>query len=183
MSRYLSPRQRASRRMLAGLLFVVVCMVGLCFAAVPLYRVFCEETGFGGTTQVAHAFPKGALGRQITVRFNADVGGGLDWDFAPDQKEITVKLGEPAHISYHAANRSRRKITGRAIYNVTPEKAGPYFDKIQCFCFTNQELKAGEKVDMPVTFFVDPDLVNDASMDDVKTITLSYTFFEAKASQ
>ena len=169
------------RRILAGLIFIVVCMAGLAFGSAPLYRLFCSASGFGGTTRVAAGAPQtpGAT-RLMTVRFNADVAEGLAWDFAPDQAQVTVKVGEPAHISYHAENRSNHTITGRAIYNVTPDKAGPYFDKIQCFCFDKQMLKPGEKAELPVTFFVDPDLLKDPSMSDVTTITLSYTFFEAR---
>jgi len=165
-----------------ALLAVVAAMVGLAFASVPLYRLFCSATGFGGTPQrvEASALPAAAIdGRVITVRFDSEVNPALPWTFQPVQREIKVRIGERALALYRATNHSDRPVTGQATFNVTPDKAGPYFDKIQCFCFTEQTLQAGQTVDMPVTFFIDPAILKDRSEDDVDTITLSYTFFRA----
>lgn len=158
---------------------VVAGMVGLSFAAVPLYSLFCKVTGFGGTTQVASTVSDRVLDRTVEVRFNADVNQGLPWAFRPAVSSMSVKLGQPATTVFHATNLSDKPIVGNAAYNVTPDKAGLYFSKIQCFCFTEQRLEPGQSVDMPVYFFVDPSLDDDAKMADVKTITLSYTFFMA----
>ena len=144
-------------------------MVGASYAAVPLYEVFCQVTGHGGTTQVADAAPGEVLDRKMTIRFNADIGKKMPWRFAPAQDRV-----------YRAKNLSGRTITGTATFNVTPSKAGEYFNKVACFCFTEQELKAGAEVDMPVTFFIDPEIANDPNLNDVTTITLSYTFFETE---
>jgi cytochrome c oxidase assembly protein subunit 11 len=149
---------------------------------VPLYRLFCKTTGYGGTTQVAKAAPAVPAEQTIKVRFNADVDPGLPWLFQPAQREVVVRLGEQHLAFFHARNRSDRPITGQAVYNVTPDKAGAYFDKIACFCFTEQVLQPGEEVDMPVSFFVDPAILNDRNTRDVKTITLSYTFFAVGSS-
>ncbi len=162
---------------------VVVGMGAMAYAAVPLYQMFCQVTGFGGTTQVAEKAPSEIGERVITVRFNADTGRGLGWDFRPQQRSITLRVGEQALAFYEASNPGDRRIVGSATFNVTPDKAGAYFNKIGCFCFTEQALKPGQRVDMPVSFFVDPGIVNDRNLDDVKTITLSYTFFEVAGSQ
>jgi cytochrome c oxidase assembly protein subunit 11 len=162
--------------LLAG---VVAAFVGLAYASVPLYRMFCQVTGYGGTTQVAEAAPAAVGTRKVTVRFNADVNRDLPWGFQPVQREMTVAVGEQSLAFFQATNRSSRPITGTATFNVTPMKAGAYFDKIQCFCFSEQTLAAGQTVDMPVSFFVDPSIAQDPDMDDVSTITLSYTFFRA----
>jgi cytochrome c oxidase assembly protein subunit 11 len=158
---------------------VVAGMFGLVAASVPLYRLFCQVTGFGGTTQRAEAASETVSGRSITVRFNADVNSRLPWRFHPAQRDLTLAIGESGIAFYQATNLSARTITGTATFNVTPFKAGPYFNKIQCFCFTEQTLKPGETVDMPVTFFVDPAILDDPNLADVHTITLSYTFFAA----
>jgi cytochrome c oxidase assembly protein subunit 11 len=152
-------------------------MLGLTAASVPLYRLFCQTTGYGGTTQVAQRAPATPVEQTIEVRFNADVDPGLPWLFQPEQRQVVVRLGEQHLAFYRAKNRSDRPITGQAVYNVTPDKAGAYFDKIACFCFTEQVLQPGEEVDMPVSFFVDPALLDDPNAREVKTITLSYTFF------
>lgn len=164
----------------AGLMVVLVVagMTGLSFAAVPLYNLFCRTTGFGGTTQVADALPDYVSDRRVTVRFNADTGRGMPWDFRPEMREITVNLGERGITSFYAHNRSNRPVVGTALYNVTPLKVGKYFHKIQCFCFGEQLLQPGQSVDMPVLFFVDPEIEKDPNMNDVKSITLSYTFYE-----
>jgi len=159
---------------------VAAGMVGAAYAAVPLYEVFCQVTGFGGTTQTAEAAPAVTLDRKITVRFNADVGKALPWRFAPAQDRVELKIGEQALAFYRAKNLSGRTITGTAAFNVTPAKVGQYFNKIACFCFTEQELKAGAEVDMPVTFFIDPAIADDPNLNEVTTITLSYTFFETE---
>jgi cytochrome c oxidase assembly protein subunit 11 len=157
---------------------VVLGMVGLTAAAVPLYRLFCQATGYGGTTQRAEAAPEGQSEQTITVRFNADVAGGLPWTFAPVERAVRVRLGEQHLAFFRAHNGAGRAIVGNATFNVTPFKAGPYFSKIACFCFTEQTLQAGQTVDMPVSFYVDPAILDDPETQDVRTITLSYTFFE-----
>jgi cytochrome c oxidase assembly protein subunit 11 len=161
----------------AALVGVVVGMLGLTAAAVPLYRLFCQVTGYGGTTQRAEAAPTEGLDRTITVRFNADVDPDLPWSFQPEQRQIEVRIGEQSLAYYRARNRSDRPVVGQAVYNVTPFKAGPYFDKIACFCFEEQVLAPGEEVDMPVSFYVDPAILDDPNTRDMHTITLSYTFF------
>ena len=157
---------------------VVVGMMGAAYAAVPLYRMFCQVTGFGGTTQVAEKAPVAVGERIITVRFNADTARGMPWKFQPQQRAVSLKVGQQALALYEAANPTDRRIVGTSTFNVTPLKAGPYFSKIECFCFTEQALAPGQSIDMPVSFFVDPEISNDRNLDDVKTITLSYTFFE-----
>ncbi len=174
------PRRAASRRsvVMALILGGVVCgMVGLAFGAVPLYRLFCQVTGFGGTTQVAEEAPAEIGERVVTVRFNADTARDLPWHFKPEQREMRVRVGEMAMAVYSAVNRSERALVGSSTFNVTPLKAGVYFNKIECFCFEEQTLAAGERAEFPVSFFVDPEIVEDRRLDDVSTITLSYTFF------
>jgi len=158
--------------------FVVVGMVGLAFASVPAYKAFCQVTGWGGTTQRAETGADRVLERNITVRFDSVVGRNLPWKFKPEQVDQTIHLGESALAFYRAENFSDKPVTGRATFNVSPAKAGIYFQKIDCFCFTEQTLQPGEVVSMPVAYFVDPDLADDRNLDEVETITLSYTFFE-----
>ena len=155
-------------------------MVGASYAAVPLYEIFCQVTGYGGTTQVAESAPGEVLNRKMTIRFNADVGKAMPWRFVPAQDRVDLKVGEQGLAFYRAKNISGRTMTGTATFNVTPAKAGQYFNKVECFCFTEQELKAGAEIDMPVTFFIDPDIAKDPNLNDVTTITLSYTFFETE---
>lgn len=155
----------------------VAGMVGMSFAAVPLYALFCQVTGFGGTTQRAEAAPDTTLDRTVTVRFDANVGNNLGWSFRPEVRSIQVKLGEIGEIRYIAENRTAEATTGTATFNVAPGEAGLYFSKIACFCFTEQTLAPGERVEMPVTFFVDPALVDDPDYGATNTITLSYTFY------
>jgi len=152
-------------------------MVGMAYAAVPLYDWFCRATGFNGTTQVSTAAPGEVLDRKITIRFDANVGGGLPWRFEPEQNTIEVKIGEVVTINYRVINLSARETTGLAAYNVAPLNLGAYFQKINCFCFNEQKLKAGEKREMPVVFYVDPALVRDSDAADLNSITLSYTFY------
>ncbi len=163
--------------MIAGL--AALGMVGAAFAAVPLYRVFCQVTGYGGATNVAAMAPGHVIaGRQITVRFDANVARGMPWDFGPAQRQVSVAAGEEKLVFYVATNPTERTITGTATFNVSPAKAGKYFSKVQCFCFTEQILTPGQTVEMGISFFVDPEIVNDRYLDDVTEITLSYTFFE-----
>lgn len=156
---------------------VVAGMVAMSFAAVPAYRAFCQVTGWGGTTQRAEAEAGRTLERQITVRFDATVSQGLPWTFKPEQPSQTLHIGETGLAFYEAENPTGKPITGRATFNVSPAKAGIYFKKIECFCFTEQTLQPGEKISMPVTYFVDPALADDKNLDEVQTITLAYTFF------
>jgi cytochrome c oxidase assembly protein subunit 11 len=153
-------------------------MLGAAYAAVPLYRMFCQMTGYGGTTKRALAPADHVVANTVRVRFDANVNG-LPWEFQPDQRVITVKLGETAQVSYTARNLSNQPTT-TAAFNVTPDVAGAYFNKLQCFCFTEQSLKPGEAVHMPVTLFVDPSMLEDASARGVPEITLSYTFYPVK---
>src|SRR5688500_13461118 len=158
-------------------------MVGLSFASVPLYRLFCEVTGYGGTTQRAEAAPDRVLDREIVVRFDANVSG-LPWSFAPEVPQVHVKLGETALVNFIAVNNGSAPTTGTATFNVEPDLTGAYFNKIECFCFTEQELQAGERIEMPVQFFVSPDLADERDLHATRTITLFYTFFPAvKARQ
>ncbi len=165
----------------AAVLFGVVGgMVGLSFASVPLYKLFCQVTGYGGTPNTESvAVPAAVSDHVVTVRFDANVNSALPWRFKPGQREVRVRLGEEALIHYTAMNISDAPITGTATFNVTPYKAAQYFSKIECFCFTEQRLAPGEEVAMPVTFYVDPALLDDVDARDVKMITLSYTFYPA----
>ena len=156
---------------------VIVGMLGLTAAAVPLYDLFCRVTGFGGTTQVAEAAPDAVTDHVVRVSFNADREPDLPWRFQPSQRRMEVKVGENHLAFYEAENRSDRPIVGRAVYNVTPHKVGAYFAKVHCFCFEEQLLMPGESIEMPVSFFVDPRMLDDAYASDVHEITLSYTFF------
>jgi cytochrome c oxidase assembly protein subunit 11 len=157
-------------------------MAGLVAAAVPLYQLFCQLTGYDGTPRVADAAPGAVAGaRTMTIQFNADVGQGMAWRFKPEVHKLDVKIGERTLAFYTATNPAGRTITGTATYNVTPDKAAIYFNKIECFCFTEQTLGPGESAEFPVSFFVDPALLDDPALDNVDTITLSYTFFEQKS--
>jgi cytochrome c oxidase assembly protein subunit 11 len=166
-----------------SVLAVVLGMVALSFASVPLYDLFCRMTGFGGTTQTASALPDKILDRAVTIKFNAATGRGMPWSFHPEMREVRVRLGERGITSYYAKNLMDKPTTGVAIYNVTPLKAGKYFHKIQCFCFNDQTLAAQQETSMPVLFFVDPAMNDDPNMDDVSTITLSYTFFQSETEE
>ena len=163
--------------------FVVVLMVGASYAAVPFYNWFCRATGFNGTTQVATSAPAGApLKRKIAIRFDSNVAPGLPWKFDPEQTEIEVKIGEVVTVFYNVTNQSARTTTGQAAYNVAPLTVGAYFQKINCFCFTEQTMAGGEKREMPVVFYVDPSIVNNSDNDGLNTITLSYTFYPVRDS-
>lgn len=176
----LSPSLRAAERNIRVASFcglIVVAMIGLSYAAVPLYRLFCQVTGYDGTTQRASAAPGTVLGRAMTIDFDANAAPGLPWTFVPAQRRLTVRLGEQAMAHYRAANNATRRVTGTAVFNVTPTLAGRYFTKIQCFCFTEQTLEPGQAVDMPVVFFIDPKIAEDKDLASLTTITLSYTFY------
>lgn len=152
-------------------------MVGMAFAAVPLYAMFCQVTGYGGTTQRVEQMSDTILDKKIMVRFDANTSGGLPWHFEPVQRDVTMNIGETKLIKYEAKNITDKPTAGRASFNVTPQAAGAYFNKVECFCFTDTVLKPGEDLEMPVVFFVDPDIVNAPELKGVNTITLSYTFF------
>jgi len=158
----------------------VAFMVGLAYAAVPLYSWFCRTTGFGGTPQIAGLAPVQISNRKIAVRFDANVSAGLPWRFEPERTPIEVRLGEVVTVYYAVTNLSARETVGQAAYNVTPPTIGGYFVKINCFCFTEQRLAPGEKREMAVVFYVDPVLMQDSDQDDLNTITLSYTFFPVR---
>jgi cytochrome c oxidase assembly protein subunit 11 len=161
--------------------FVVVLMVGAAYAAVPFYNWFCRTTGFNGTTQVATSAPSGApLARKVAVRFDSNVAPGLPWKFEPEQTEIEVKIGQVVTVFYTVTNQSARTTAGQAAYNVAPLTVGAYFQKLNCFCFTEQTMAPGEKREMPVVFYVDPSLVADHDNDGLKSITLSYTFYPVR---
>lgn len=158
----------------------VLAMLGLAYASVPLYALFCKVTGYGGTTQRVESPAKGGVSdRTMRVEFDASVARDLPWRFSAPQK-VMVRLGEPTTVSYEAENLSNETLTGVAVFNVTPQKIGVYFAKMECFCFSNQTLKPGESASLPVTFYVDPGVASDASVNEVRTITLSYTFFRKK---
>ncbi len=161
----------------------VAVMVGAAYASVPFYNWFCRATGFGGTPQVASSAPAKVLDRTITVRFDANVTGSLPWRFQPDQVLVDVKLGQVVTVGYTVVNESARETVGQASYNVSPPQVGTYFSKINCFCFTEQRLKPGEKRDMTVVFYVDPAMVKDSDQDDLNTITLSYTMYEVPRAE
>ncbi len=161
------------------LVSVVAGMVGLSFASVPLYRLFCQATGFGGTTQRADRAPANASDAIVTIRFNAETAPDLGWEFHPLQDAVTVHPGEQRQIFYRAVNKTTQPVTASAAFNVAPAKSGIYFDKLQCFCFSEQHLEPGESADMGVVFFVDPDILTDPNTTELRTITLSYTMFRA----
>ena len=172
-----------NKRLGLAVLAIVTGMLCLSFASVPLYRLFCQVTGFGGTTQTANELPSEILDRVITVQFDAATSRGMGWDFKPEKRAIDLKLGQRGLTAYQAYNPLKTASAGVATYNVTPLKAGKYFHKIQCFCFDQQVLQAGQRVSMPVLFYVDPAMNNDPNMDDVHRITLSYTFFTAQSEE
>ncbi len=171
------PSVPSYRATVIPLLMIVAGMTMLSFAAVPLYNLFCSVTGFGGTTQTATSLPDHVLERSVTISFNSDIDADLPWVFTPPAKPIRLKIGEQKLISYKAANQSDTPTTGMAVYNVTPHEAGRYFHKVQCFCFDYQTLGANQVVNMPVSFFIDPEFDKDPQLKGVKHITLSYTFF------
>ncbi|XVF69187.1 hypothetical protein PTKIN_Ptkin11bG0060300 [Pterospermum kingtungense] len=185
-------KEKKSRKTLWYLTALVFAMVGSSYAAVPLYRRFCQATGYGGTVQrresveekiARHEKDGTEATREIVVQFNADVADGMPWKFIPTQREVRVKPGESALAFYTAENRSSTPITGVSTYNVTPMKAAVYFNKIQCFCFEEQRLLPGEQIDMPVFFYIDPEFETDPRMDGINNIILSYTFFKVPVQE
>lgn len=167
---------RRNKRFALSGVALVAGMIGLTYASVPLYQLFCQITGYGGTTQVAAESPKGIIAREMTVSFDSNVAHDLNWSVTP-AGAITDQVGLVSTVNYVATNHSDRPITGTAVFNVSPERAGIYFNKIECFCFTEQTLQPGETVDMPIVFFVDPELDTNRELDTIKEITLSYTFY------
>lgn len=172
-------QQQRNLRVLMVLVGVVAGMTGLAYASVPLYRLFCQVTGFAGTPQRASVAPAEISDRVIRVTFTADVAAGLGWRFQPMQHEIALRVGENKLAFYSAENLEDKPVTGRATFNVSPDMFGPYFTKIECFCFTEQTLQPGQRVEMPVSFFIDPALLDDPALRKINDITLSYTFFRA----
>ncbi|HMM64438.1 MAG: cytochrome c oxidase assembly protein [Mesorhizobium sp.] len=178
------PTRQKSNRVIAGVcLAFFFGMVGMAYAAVPLYSLFCQVTGYGGTTRRApQQYADRVLDRDITIRFDANTTG-VPWDFRPAQRSMTIKIGETAQAHYTATNKLATATSGHASFNVVPELAGAYFNKVECFCFTDQTLKPGETADMPVVFYVDPDIVDAPELKDIRTITLSYTMFPSEGSK
>ncbi|MEM9358515.1 MAG: cytochrome c oxidase assembly protein [Pseudomonadota bacterium] len=162
---------------------IAVVMLGMAYAAVPLYQIFCQVTGFAGTTQRATVAPETVLNKKITIRFDSNISNGLVWKIAPTQRTTEVKIGENRLAFYRATNPTDKPVVGTASFNVAPEAAGSYFNKLECFCFTEQTLQPGESVEMPVSFFVDPDIVNDSDARHITQITLSYTFYPVEKKQ
>ena len=177
------PQHRRDLAVAAACGVFAATMVGAAYAAVPFYNWFCRATGFQGTTQVATSAPANVLERKIRIRFDANVAGNLPWRFAPDQTSIEARIGEVVTVGYTVVNESARETVGEASYNVTPPTVGAYFSKINCFCFTEQRLKPGEKRDMTVVFFVDPELVKDPVQNDLNSITLSYTMYAVRPGE
>jgi cytochrome c oxidase assembly protein subunit 11 len=181
------PTEHSRRR--RDLLVAAACgvfaagMVGMAFAAVPLYDWFCRSTGFAGTPMLAKAAPANVLDRKIIVRLDANVAGGLPWRFMPEKSFVEVKVGDVLTVNYIVVNETAQEIVGNATYNVSPPTVGAYFSKINCFCFTEQRLKPGERREMPVVFFIDPKIVEDAEHDNLNTITLSYTMYRVRQSE
>lgn len=172
-----------NRTTLIACVVMVGLMIGAAYAASPLYRLFCKVTGYGGTTQVATIAADTVLDRVIKIRLDANVSNGLNWKFQPEKPVISMKIGETATVFYHVENQGATDTVGIATYNVQPDLAGSYFNKLQCFCFTDLRLKSGESLDVPVVFFVDPAIANEHDLAKLDEITLSYTFFPAKAAK
>ncbi len=166
-----------SKKLAYSVIFLVFGMIMLTFASVPLYNLFCKVTGYGGTTRYASRNSCKIGKKTFTVRFDSNIDKGLPWSFKPEQNSITIKTGQNNLVFYSAENKSDKNIIGTSVYNVTPHKAAKYFNKIQCFCFEEQLLKARQKIIMPVSFFIDPGIEEDENLKDVDTITLSYTFY------
>ncbi len=170
-------KAKANRTIAVACVAFTVGMIGMSYAAVPLYEIFCQVTGFGGTTQRVEQASDRILDQKITVRFDANTASGLPWEFKPVQREVTMRIGETMQVAYEAKNLFGEAAGGRATFNVSPQFAGAYFNKMECFCFTDTELQPGETMDMPVVFFVDPDIIHAPEAKNLTAITLSYTFF------
>ena len=177
------PKQRSNGAIVGTCVAFVVGMTGMAYAAVPLYDMFCRVTGYNGTTQRVEQASDVILDEKVKVTFDANTSGGLPWEFKPVQRDIDVRIGETVQVMYRARNLSSKPTTGQATFNVTPMQAGAYFNKVQCFCFTETTLQPGEEMEMPVVFFVDPDMVNAVETKDIKTLTLSYTFYPREPSK
>ncbi len=175
--------QRSNRVVVGTCLAFVGGMVGMAYAAVPLYDMFCRVTGYNGTTQRVEQASDVILDEKVKVTFDANTSGGLPWEFKPVQRDIDIRIGETVQVMYKAKNLSSKPMTGQATFNVTPMQAGAYFNKVQCFCFTETTLQPGEEMEMPVVFFVDPDMVKAVETKDIKTLTLSYTFYPREPSK
>ncbi len=176
-------KQRTNRRIAVACGAFFAGMVGMAYAAVPLYEMFCQITGYGGTTQRVDQYSDTILDRDIKIRFDANTSGGIPWDFKPVAREVTIKIGETTQVSYAARNVASKATSGRASFNVSPALAGAYFMKVECFCFTDTELQPNETMDMPVVFYVDPAIVDVPELKNIGTITLSYTFFPLDRSK
>ena len=172
---------RANLRIVGMCVGLVIVMGGLAYASVPLYDLFCRVTGYGGTTQrVESADGVKVIDRKINVRFDANTASRLDWDFGPERREVTLQMGERGQMVYLAKNLSDKPIVGTASFNVTPQAAGMFFNKMECFCFTDTYIEPGQTLEMPVVFYVDPDMAKEYELENINTITLSYTFFESR---
>jgi cytochrome c oxidase assembly protein subunit 11 len=176
-------KDRANGVIVASCLAFAFGMVGMAYAAVPLYDMFCKVTGYNGTTKRVEQASDVILDRTVKVTFDANTAPGLPWDFKPVQREIELKIGETVQVEFEATNLAKKSTTGQAVFNVTPMVAGAYFNKVQCFCFTETTLQPGEKMTMPVVFFVDPEIVNTVETKGIKTLTLSYTFYAREPSK
>lgn len=174
--------ERSNRVMALALLAFFAGMVGMAYAAVPLYQLFCQVTGYGGTTQRVTQYSDRVLDRTIKVRFDANTAG-VPWEFRPLEREVTIPIGETVQIAYKAKNVSSRPTSGRATFNVTPQITGSYFMKMECFCFTDTELQPGEEMEMPVVFYIDPAIVDAAETKNITTLTLSYTFYPTETDK
>ncbi len=177
-----TPPSRRDRIVAASVALTAALMLGAAFAAVPLYRLFCQVTGYGGTTQVAEKAPTGRGKRSLEVRFDTNIANGLAWSFVPEVPKVVVRTGETATVFFKVTNNSNEQVTAQAGYNVSPDQVGSYFDKINCFCFSEQTLGPKETAEMPVVFFLDPALEKDETMANVEGVTLSYTFYPVKSS-
>lgn len=178
-----TPKQRSNRVVVGTCLAFVAGMVGMAYTAVPLYDMFCRVTGYNGTTQRVEQASDVILDEKVRVTFDANTSGGLPWEFKPVQRDIDIRIGETVQVMYRAKNLSSKPTTGQATFNVTPMQAGAYFNKVQCFCFTETTLQPGEEMEMPVVFFVDPEIVKAVETKDIKTLTLSYTFYPREPSK
>ena len=178
-----SRKERANGVIVGTCLAFVVGMVGMAYAAVPLYDMFCRVTGYNGTTQRVEQASDVILHEKVKVTFDANTAAGLPWEFTPVQRDIDVRIGETVQVMYRAKNLSSEPTTGQATFNVTPMAAGAYFNKVQCFCFTETTLQPGEEMEMPVVFFVDPEIVKPVETKGIRTLTLSYTFYPREPSK
>jgi len=176
-------KERSNGAVVAACLTFVVAMTGMAYAAVPLYDMFCKVTGYNGTTKRVDQASDVILDKTIKVTFDANTGSDLPWEFKPVQREIEIKIGETVQVDFTAKNLSSKPTTGQAVFNVTPMAAAAYFNKVECFCFTETTLKPGEQLEMPVVFFVDPEIVNSVETKNIRTLTLSYTFYAREPSK